>query len=202
MGTKTEKFVCDVCNMVLQHKPSLARHKLKIHGSEDMAKSSSEDTKMTKPTFVAEMKKKIENDLEEMDTPEIDSPVKSEVLNSNDQIVDTSVTLEESSPVVDLSTSQYFVSHPSMMRALSQRMHQKLLDRNLIVEDNNLPAGWSILNTLSKGKLSHKEFITPDRKVIRSVDGMREYMRVSNNYSRVEIQSVSKYFRKRMSLSL
>jgi len=194
-------FPCDKCNVVCQHKQSLARHKLKIHGRKDDNENRNEGAYID--TDLVDMNKKNRDDRVEADNAgtskkkdDSDTSFNDNTnFNSNDHI---SVNVDESVAVIDLSKSQYFNSHPTMVKPLTKKYHQKLLDQKMIVEDNHLPTGWFIKNTLRKGKLANKEFITPDRKVIRSVDGMREYMRLSNNYSRAEIQNTSKYFRKRM----
>ena len=201
-GKSGVTFPCDQCDVVCQHQQSLSRHKMKIHGRKDANENRNEDTNIN--TGLVDMKSRNTNDGDETDTAGT-SKKKSNDTSFNDKAnfnhnFTESLNLEESVAVIDLSTSQYFNSHPSMIKPLTKKLHQKLLDEKMIVEDNHLPAGWFIKNTLRKGKLANKEFITPDRKVIRSVDGMREYMRLSNNYSRAEIQNTSKYFRKRMTI--
>ena len=73
-------------------------------------------------------------------------------------------------------------------------------DKQIVVENENLPSGWLLMNLMRRGKLSDREFVTPDRKVLRSIQGVTEYMKISQSYTIDDIKGASKTYKKRMSL--
>ena len=186
------KFPCDMCNMVFRHSSSLSRHKLKTHRNKD-SPNDVEDVIVKDASFITDLKNKIVDDKEDKED---------DLSSVNDQRGAIDKALEETAPEVDLSSSTYFLSHPSMIK----QFKNKTKHAEMINEDSNLPRGWFSMDTIRKGiirrngaTVKNRQFITPDRKVIRSVEGMMEYMKVSNNYSKAEIETVSKYFKFRKS---
>jgi len=64
-----------------------------------------------------------------------------------------------------------------------------------ILRDPNLPPLWLVKYTIRPDKID-REFITPDKKRIRSAIKMIEYMRDCQQYTPAEIETVEEYFKK------
>ena len=116
------------------------------------------------------------------------SPVEKEEDQSES---DLSVELLNREPEVDLSSSAYFMSKKTMIVSISS---ERLKDPGFVEKihrDENLPENWFTYITIySNGTRKIREFVTPDRRIIRSIEGLAEFMRISNKYSEEQIEKV------------
>ena len=114
---------------------------------------------------------------------------------------DLSEVLAIRDPELDLSNSEYFKNKKSMIVSISS---DRLRDAGFIEKvhrDENLPDNWFTYITIySNGTRRIREFITPDRRIIRSVEGLAEFMRISNMYSEEEMEKVMANYKSRRSL--
>jgi len=100
-------------------------------------------------------------------------------------------------PEVDVSTSSYFQSHPTMIVSLpSARLQMPNFIQNIKVAPG-LPENWFLHvkdygctpSTKGRSRVT-REFITPDRRLIRSISGVTEWMKLSMNYTSERIEAV------------
>ena len=96
-------------------------------------------------------------------------------------------------PTVNISGSVYFQLHKSVIKQLSK---SSLKDFNMktLQRDSNLPDNWfNVINYFDGCKRTVRDFMTPDRQVIRTKTGVIEFMKISNLYSEEEVSRVSNY---------
>jgi len=105
-------------------------------------------------------------------------------------------------PEVDISGSEYFKQHSSMITTISS---ERLRNFNMktIQKDPKLPKDWflyiQIYNNGKGRERKVRDFITPDRRIVRSKTGVIKFMQISKSYSELEIQRVSENFAVRAS---
>jgi len=104
-------------------------------------------------------------------------------------------------PEVDISGSEYFKQHSSMITTISS---ERLRNFNMktIQNDPKLPKDWFLYIQIYNGKGRERvvrDFITPDRRIVRSKTGVIKFMQISKSYSEQEIQRVSENFAVRVS---
>merc|ERR1712150_273185 len=116
------------------------------------------------------------------DAPEEQSEVEAEDLTD---------ILSRREPEVDVSSSEYFINKRKMIYNISD---QRLQDPSFIEKihrDENLPPNWfNFVQFFSNGTRRVREFLTPDRRIIRSIDGVREFLLVSSSYTEEEVDTV------------
>ena len=92
------------------------------------------------------------------------------------------------SPTVDLSGSSYFQFHQSMIKSINV----KDIKYESLSRESGLPNNWFVyVSFFNGGKRKVKEYITPDRKLVRGKTAAVEFMRASNEYTEVEINAVA-----------
>ena len=150
--------------------------------------TSTEDT--TKVSKVSDRKtksKKRKRSHEEEEEKEVDAPEE----QSEVEAEDLTDILSRREPEVDVSSSEYFINKRKMIYNISD---QRLQDPSFIEKihrDENLPPNWfNFVQFFSNGTRRVREFVTPDRRVIRSIDGVREFLLVSSSYTEEEVDTV------------
>ena len=155
------------------------------------------DKKITENLKLSAMKNKVEVQLKEI----CNSPPKDQnSLVDNSSVGRTEEDFEKLKkdfnnvgPSVNISGSVYFQFHKSVIKQLSK---SSLKDFNMktLQRDSNLPDNWfNIINYFDGCKRKVRDFMTPDRQVIRTKTGVIEYMKISNLYSEEEVSRVSNY---------
>ena len=131
----------------------------------------SDDHKYVPEINETEKKKKLSEDLRDL----CPSPVLSE-------------DLFNTSPTVDLSSSEYFNNHKSMVKDINLT---KIKIKN-VSRQEGLPKNWLVY--VSKYKKTGRRvtaYISPDRRLVRGKLAVLEYMVASNNYEDKEIQAAA-----------
>ena len=112
--------------------------------------------------------------------------------SSSPAVTEEDETLKEDllniSPTVDLSGSSYFQFHQSMIKSINV----KDIKYESLSRESGLPNNWFVYTSFfNGGKRKVKEYITPDRKLVRGKTAAVEFMRASNEYTEVEINAVA-----------
>ena len=101
-----------------------------------------------------------------------------------------SVVLSRREPEVDLSSSEYFTSKKTMIVNVNSERLQDPGFAEKIHRDENLPPNWfTYIQFFSNGRRV-REFLTPDRRIIRSIEGVREFLLASSAYTEEEIKTI------------
>ena len=158
--------------------------------------SASKDKKITENLKLSAMKNKVEVQLKEI----CNSPKDQDELVDNSSVGNTEEDFEKLKkdfsnvgPTVNISGSVYFQMHKSVIKQLSK---SSLKDFNMktLQRDSNLPDNWfNVINYFDGCKRTVRDFMTPDRQVIRTKTGVIEFMKISNLYSEEEVSRVSNY---------
>ena len=90
---------------------------------------------------------------------------------------------------IDTSRSEYFKSQTEQsLRPVSDEMMTSARFIKKVRRDNRLPQNWFKLDRSCKSKPKSEEIITPDRRMIRSVLGLREFLNAQQQLTEDEIQ--------------
>ena len=103
---------------------------------------------------------------------------------------DLSVVLSRREPEVDLSSSEYFTSKKTMIVNVNSERLQDPGFIEKIHRDGNLPPNWfTYIQFFSNGRRV-RDFLTPDRRIIRSIEGVREFLLASSAFTEEEVKTI------------
>ena len=158
--------------------------------------SATKDKKITENLKLSAMKNKVEVQLKEIcNSPKDQDELvdKSSVGKTEEDFQKLKKDFSNVGPTVNISGSVYFQCHKSVIKQLSK---SSLKDFNMktLQRDSNLPDNWfNVINYFDGCKRTVRDFMTPDRQVIRTKTGVIEFMKISNLYSEEEVSRVSNY---------
>ena len=102
---------------------------------------------------------------------------------------DLSVVLSRREPEVDLSTCEYFSRKKTMIVNVGNERLQDPSFIEKIHRDENLPPNWfAYIQFFNQGTRRVREFLTPDRRIIRSIDGVKYFLLASSDYTEDDVE--------------